>query len=532
VSISPEGNHVAFIGTNNGIRQLYLRALNSSEATPMAGTERAYCTPTFSPDGQWLAFFDPGVGELKKISIQGGPVSTLVKAGGIFGATWGADDSIIYSDSASAGLRRISSAGGTPMSITQVDASKGETAHRWPAFLPGGKAFVFAIEKGKSPDDSQIAAQRLDTGERRVLVQGGTYPHHVPAGYLAYIQGGRLMAVPFDVGRLQVRGQAFAVSEAVQESGSGASQYGLSSDGSLVYVPPSAAKTQWRLIWVSRDGSEQPLGAPLRNYGSARLSPDGRRVAVEADDQIWLYDLSRDTLTRFTFEGAANGDPIWTPDGKRVAFSSDGNIVWQLADGSGGLERLTNGNFAHIPFSFSPDAQLLAFQENNPTTGKDLWVLRLSDRKAQPFVRTSFAEGGPAFSPDGRWLAYASDESGRPEIYVQPYPGPGDKWQISTEGGNEVMWNRNGIYYRSGNKMMAVEVTTQPTFSAGKPRMLFEGQYLRNEWPQTGPIYDVSPNGQRFLMAKPSGEALSARQVNVVLNWFEELKQKVPAGEK
>lgn len=491
----------------------------------MPGTERAYCTPTFSPDGQWLAFFDTGASELRKVSVGGGPVSTIVKAGGMFGATWGVDDTIVYADGSAPrlGLQRISSAGGMPMSITRLNESGGESAHRWPAFLPGGNALVFAIERGKNPDDAQIVAQRLDTGERKLLLQGGTYPHYVPAGYLAYVHGGRLMAVPFDARRLQVRGEAFVVSEVVQESASGASQFGFSSGDSLVYVPP--IKAQRRLVWVSRDGAEQTLPAPPRNYGSARLSPDGRRVAVEIEEEIWIYDLSRDTLTRFTFEGTAS-DPVWTPDGKRITFYSDnGNIFWQLADGSGGRERLTTSNYINVPWSWSPDGQLLAFQENNPATGKDILILRLSDRTVQPFLRTPFVEGGPAFSPDGRWLAYASDESGRPEIYVRSYPGPGGKWQVSTEGGNEVVWNRSGIYYRSSNKMMAVEVAIQPTFSVGKPRVLFEGQYVRNEWPQTGAIYDVSGDGQRFLMGKQSGE-----QVNVVLNWSEEVKEKVPRG--
>lgn len=497
----------------------------------MAGTERAYCTPIFSPDGQWLAYFDTGASELRKISLQGGAPMTLAKAGGMQGATWGADDTIIYSDGPARSLKKISTAGGTPMSITQLDATKGETAHRWPAFLRD-KVFVFAIERGKNPDDAQIVAQRLDTGERRLLVQGGTFPQYVPPGYLVYVHGGRLMVVPLDVARLQVKGAAVPVIENVQESNAGAAEFGLSSQGSLVYVPPTTVqKTLRRLLWISRSGTEQLLaGSSPQNYGSLRLSPDGRRVAVEIDDQIWVYDLSRDTLTRLTFGGSSQ-NPIWTPDGKRIAFYSDKegppNIFWQWADGSGGLERLTTGEYLKVPWSFSPDGQLLAYQENNPTTGKDIWVLRLSDRKAEPFLRTSSTEGAPQFSPDGRWLAYASDESGRPEIYVQPYPGPGGKWQVSTEGGNEPMWNRSGIYYRSGNKMMAVEVTTQPSFSAGGPRMLFEGQYERNEWPQTGAAYDVSPDSQHFLMAKQGVEALS---INVVLNWFEELRRRAPPG--
>jgi Tol biopolymer transport system component len=244
-------------------------------------------------------------------------------------------------------------------------------------------------------------------------------------------------------------------------------------------------------------------------------------------------------LTRFTFEGNINSRPVWTPDGKRITFYSNKegrlNIFWQLADGSGGLERLTTSENINIPVSWSPDGQILAFHDADPTTGNDIWMLRLSDRKAQPFLRTPFNEGNPRFSSDGRWIAYTSDESGRNEVYVQPYPGPGGKWQVSKDGGTEPVWNRNGreLFYRSGNKMMAVEITTQPNFALSNPRMLFEGLYALAPVPVSN--YDVSPDGQRFLMLKPTEQEqaqAAPTQINVVMNWFEELKQKVPTGKK
>jgi Tol biopolymer transport system component len=302
-------------------------------------------------------------------------------------------------------------------------------------------------------------------------------------------------------------------------------------------------------VWVSRNGAEQPISAPARAYLNPRLSPDGRRAAVtieeQQEDQVWLYDLSRETLTRLTFGGNLNNPGVWTPDSKRIAFASNKegtqNIFWQPADGSGGLERLSTGQYNQIPMSWSQDGQLLAFFEVNPVTGYELWVLRMGDTsvgsgqvlKGQLFLRTPFNESVPRFSPDGRWIAYISDESGRYEIYVLPFPGPGGKWQISTEGGMEPAWNPNGreLFYRTGNKMMAVDVSTQSGFTAGKPRELFKGPY--QPAPLTAPNYDVSPDGQRFLMLKPTDQEQAApTQINVVLNWFEELKQKVPTGKK
>jgi Tol biopolymer transport system component len=349
------------------------------------------------------------------------------------------------------------------------------------------------------------------------------------------------MAVPFDPQGLTVTGTPVPVVDGVlQSSTSGAAQYSLSSTGSLVYVCGEFQSAQRRLVWVTRNGAEQTVTAPVRTYLFPRLSPDGRTVAVgvsERETHIWLYDLARETSTRFTFEGIVNHNPTWTPDGKRIAFNSDKDgetsIYWQLTDGSGGLERLTTSPYPNIPMSWSSDGQLLAFIESNPTTGSDIWVLRLSDRKPQPFLQTTFNESVPRFSPDGHWLAYISNESGRFEVYVQPYPGPGGKLQISTEGGTEPVWNRNGreLFYRSGDKMMAVDISTKPNFAAGKARMLFEGRYERT--PATSPNYDVSPDGQRFLMLKPSQqEAPAPTQINVVLNWFEELKRRVPADKK
>jgi serine/threonine-protein kinase len=538
VAVSPDGTHLAYVARQGGTQQLYLRTMDSLEAKPIPGTEGAV-NPFFSPDSQWLGFFAGN--KLKKLSVSGGAALNLVDALQPHGASWGSRGVIAFAPTSASFLQEVSDAGGTPQPLTRLE--KGETTHGWPEFLPGGKTVLFAAgASGVNWTNARVAVQSVGAGERRDLVQGGMHPRYAPSGHLVYAQGGSLMAVPFDPQRLAVTGTAVPVVESVLQSAStGAAQYSLSATGSLVYVSGSVQSAQRRLVWVNRNGAEQPVAAPVRAYQTPRLSPDGRRVAVnivEEETQVWLYDLSRETLTRLTFEGNTNAYPVWTPDGKRIAFYSNKegltNIFWQLADGSGGLERLGTSQSPQVPRSWSPDGQLLAFHENSLTTKKDIWVLRLSDRKAEPFLRTPFNEGGPVFSPDGHWLSYISDESGRPEIYVQPYPGPGGKWQISTEGGNEPSWNRNGrdLFYRSGNKMMAVEVTTQPTFSAGKPKVLFEGQYLAVQAGLTGTAYDVSPDGQRFLMVKETEPSTSVTQINVVLNWFEDLKRRVPAGTK
>jgi len=552
VAVSLDGSQLAYVATRGNVQQLYLRPMDSLEARPISGTEGAL-NPFFSPDGQWIGFFTGG--SLKKVLVSGGAALTLAASGNHRGASWGSQGTIVFAPGTAGPLQQVLDAGGATQPLTRLE--KGEATHRWPEFLPGGQAVLFAA--GANVASSQVAVYSAATGERRTLVPSGTQPRYAPSGHLIYSQEGTLMAVPFDAERLEVMGTPVPVVEGVMQSiASGNAQYSLSSTGSLIYVSGSIQAAQRKLVWVSRNGTEQPLAAPARAYFRPRVSPDGRRVAVavvESENQVWLYDLSRDTLTRFTFEGNSNGIPSWTPDGKRIAFQSNKegppNLFWQQADGSGGLERLGTSDFNQSPVSWSSDGQLLAFTETNPTTAQDIWVLRMSDpstssgqapsassgqgRKAQPFLRTRFTEGSPQFSPDGRWLAYVSDESGRREIYVQPYPGPGGKWQISADGGTEPAWNRNGreLFYRNGDKMMVVEITTQPGFVAGKPRMLFEGPYMQVPSPQTINAYDVSPDGQRFLMVKESEQAQTApTQVNVVLNWFEELKRRVPAASR
>jgi len=532
VALSPDGTRLAYVAVQGSTQQLYLRAMDSLEARPVPGTEGA-TGPFFSPDGQWLVFFASG--KLKKVLLSGGTALTVGDGFQPRGASLGSQGMIAFAPTGTSPLQLMPDAGGTAQALTHF--ARGENSHRWPEFLPGGKAVLFSAALTTSVwVNAQVAVQSIATGERRNLAQQGTSPHYALSGHLVYAHGGTLMAVPFDPQRLELIGATVPAVEGVLQSAfSGAAQYSISDTGSLVYVPGGVQATQHKLVWVNRNGVEQPIAAPARAYRIPRLSPDGRRVVSGIDEdgsQVWLYDLSRETLSRLTFAGTSNQAPVWAPDGKRLAFQSnrDGplNIFSQLADGSGGLERLTTSESSPSPNSWSSDGQLLAFVEINPTTVVDVWVLRLSDRKAQPFLQTAFNETAPSFSPDGHWMAYISDESGHFEVYVQPYPGPGGKWQISTEGGTEPVWNSNGreLFYRSGRRMMAVEIATKPGFTAGKPRVLFEGEYLPT--PGTFPNYDVSPDGQRFLMIKPSEAGDAPEQINVVLNWFEELKRHAP----
>jgi eukaryotic-like serine/threonine-protein kinase len=537
VAISPDGSHLAYVAIRGSTQQLFLRGMDSLEAKPIPGTEDA-ANPFFSADSQWLGL--SAGGKLKKVPVAGGPAVTLGDVSTARGATWSSQGGIIFVPSTVSILQQIPEAGGAPRPVTHFE--KGEPTHRWPEFLPDGKSLFFA--GGPSTGNwatAKIAVQSLRTGERRDLLQGGTNPRYALSGHLLYAQAGTVMAAPFNDQRLQLTGASVPVLEDVlQFPGTGAAQYSISATGSLVYISGSVRALSRKLVWVSRNGVEQSIAAPPRVYYYPRLSPDGRRIAVEVVEQeqlLWLYDFARDTLSPLTFEVGNIQNEVWTPDGRRVAFatSKDGpiNIFWQPSDGSGGLERLTTSENAQFPISFSPDGQLLAFTELNPNTGMDIWMLRLKDRKAEPFIQAPSNQTAPSFSPNGRWLAYSSDESGRPEIYVQPYPGPVGRWQVSTEGGQEPVWNPNGreLFYRSGYKMMAVDIETQPSFSAGKPKMLFSsGLYLLG---LNGlHFFDVSPDGQRFLMIKQSEEAAALTQIVVVQNWFEELKRRVPTEKK
>ena len=533
MAFSPDGTRLVYRAGRGVTSQLFLRALDRFETTPIPGTEDAD-GPFFSPDGQWLGFFAGG--KVKKVSLSGGTPFTLADAMLPRGASWGLDDTIVFSPRTPSGLVRIPAAGGVqPEEVTTL--STGEMSHRWPELLPGGQAVLFTVWTGAGIDDAHVDVQSLKTGERRVLIKGGVNGHYLAAGFLVFARGGAMLAVPFDVTRLEVTGPPVPMIEGVaMHPGTGAAQFSLSKSGSILFVPGGERAANTTLCWVDRKGVAQPIPAPARGYVNPKLSPAGRRLAVgieEGKPGVWIYDLERDT-SMLLFRTGGVPAPSWTRDGKRVAFRSNvggqTGLFWMPADGSGVPERLTTGN-AEYPGSWSLDGRVLA-ASGGDSKSWDLWVLPMDgDRKPRPFLQTPFNEGGGMFSPDGRWLAYTSNESGREEVYIQAYPGSGAKWQVSAEGGVQPVWAQNGkeIFYRNQDKMMAVAVVTQPEFRASKPTLVFEGRYEKGIYPFI-PNYDVASDG-RFLMIKSSVES-APTQLNFVQNWFEELKGRAAAGAK
>jgi serine/threonine-protein kinase len=538
VAVSPDGRRVAYVAGEGGHQRIYMREIDQFTSTPLAGTEGG-SNPFFSPDGQWLGFLANG--KLRKMSVGGGSPQTITETAQTVSAfavaNWERDDSIYFTPIVGTGIWRVPAAGGMPTTVTTLKS--GENSHRWPQLLPGGKALLFSADV---PPASQVFVQLLDTGERRSLVKG-VAARYLSTGHLVYVQAGTLMAVPFDLARLQLAGTPVAMSSGVMQVGrlrtstvsNSTPQLSFSTFGTMAYIPANQRTRQAALVWVDRNGAEQQTGASGGSYYQPRLSPDGRRVAVtvggEDHDDLWLYELARETWSRVT-SGGNNAFPLWSPDGRRLAYSSDkagpDNMYSRSLDGSTGEERLIASEQANYCFSWSRDG-VLAYVLPSPRTLQDIWVLRPDQKgNATPFLQTPFGEGAPAFSPDGRWIAYVSNESGRNEVYARPFPGPGEKITVSAEGGNEPVWTRNGreLLYRNADSMMAVDVSTSPSFSTGKPRRLFEKHYEPTLalWPN----YDVAIDGRQFLMVKTIGQEEAASQINVVLNWGEELKRLLP----
>jgi Tol biopolymer transport system component/predicted Ser/Thr protein kinase len=475
-AISRDGTRLAFVARGpGGKQQLATRLLNQAKATLLPGTENAY-DPFFSPDGQWIGFFADA--KMKKISVQGGAAVTLCDAGGARGASWGEDGSIVVTltPNPGSGLSRVPAAGGTPQALTKP-REKGEVVHRWPQILPGGQAVLFtgnAVPSGY--DDANLEVLSLKTGQWKVVQHGGYFGRYLAtsngAGHLVYVHQGTLFAVGFDLDRLEARGTPAPLLEDVAANAqNGGGQYDVARNGTLVYLSGKASNASWPVAWMDSTGKTQPLLAAPGEYYMPRFSPDGKRLALAvgpfAVGDIQVYDWQRDTMTRLTFT-QRNKAPVWTPDGKHIVFQSQypgaNSMRWIRADGAGEAQTLLESKVTLDPYSISPDGKRLAFAWEDMDTGRsDLWTLPLdvSDPehpkpgKPELFLRTPFRAGWPAFSPDSRWIAYSSGESGRLEVYVRSFPGGAPsgsgKWQISTAGGGRPIWSRDGreLFYQS-----------------------------------------------------------------------------------
>jgi serine/threonine-protein kinase len=533
IALSPDGRRVAYVARHDGRQQLYLRELDAFDGKAIRGTEGAIAV-SFSPDGNWLAYAADR--KIRKVAVAGGDPLELGDFGEDNGSSslrWESDDSILFSSGPSTGIWRVPAGGGAPSAVTTISA--GELEHHSPQILPGGKTLLYSALV--SPfNDQRVVVQSLETGQRRVITTG-TGARYIPPGYLAYVRAGAVYVAPFDLTRLEITGSPVLVFQGVRMTYNFSAQIAHSQVGSMAYLPASGNGGPDTLVWVDRSGVEEPttVSAGAGVIKAPRLAPDLRRVALAltvdrglggSQSDLWLYDLMRNTSSRLTFDGTSSF-PVWSPDGTRLAYNSPQSEIRVKTLGSTGQDkRLETSPDINFPFSWSPDGRFIAGV--SVKAGPRLSVYGVNDPSAsRVFGQIDFKEGAPTFSHDGRWIAYASAKSGRDEIYMRPFPGPGEEWTISTEGGKEPVWARKvgQLFYRDGDAMMAVDITSTPT-AVGKPRKVFERPYNRSDavWPN----YDVSPDGQRFLMVKGS-PPMPATRINVVLDLSDELKRLVPA---
>jgi eukaryotic-like serine/threonine-protein kinase len=537
LAVSPDGKQVVYSTTKG----LYMRSVNELTAKPIAGTEGPTAQPFFSPNGKWIGYVSGIERKLKKISVSGGaPVALCdITEGAALGASWSADDTILYGTSRGA-IMRISANGGTPEPFVKAK----QTYLFAPQILPDGKSILYTAAVSTAQEGS-IMVRSLKRGEPKELFAGMS-ARYLPTGHLVYTlpNNDNLFAVAFDSDRLEVAGGPVPVVE-------GGRAAAISDAGTLAYVSGSARTTgvvQRTLVWVDRSGKEEPIAAAPNNYAQPKISPDGTRLALSAGSprDIWVWDFVRKTMTKLTFEKTNEIQPIWSPDGKRIVYYSsheapNGGVYWKSADGTGEVEKLVSATDRQfIPYSWSSDGKTLVMAEMVTMTNLDIGIVSMEgDRKRKPLLQTEYIESMPKISPDGRWMAYVSNEAiGVPlkgDIYVRPFPDVNKgKWQVSTNGGSCPLWSPDGrelFYLSDDNSVMTVPVETRPALSFGTPKMLFKSTYLGLTWSEGTP-WDISPDGKRFLMIKPPETVQSAGaprpKIVVVLNWLDELKQRVP----
>ena len=542
-TVSPDGTRIVYSGLQadgNGT-QLYLRTLDQIDATPIPGTAAA-ADPFFSPDGQWVGFLQTGV--VWKLSLLGGTperVSTVTELYSQAGASWGDDDHIVVGTETS-GLLRVSADGGDLVELTTLDASAGEAAHRWPSTIADTPAVLFAIAHDRGPgigtstSPTQLAVVSTETGEVTKLGLDGTSPRYISTGHILYVgaEDRTLRAAPFDPNRLVVTGPPVNLTQRVAVSSTGAASVGVSGNGRLVYVSgPAGQVGRWRLVWADRTGRMiEPVVDGL-THPWPRLSPDGRSVAASVDGYIWIYDLPRGYSTRVTETGSDNITPGWTPDGAAVVFSSnrtsDPDLYSRPVDLSSPSTLVLDEPVLLMSPSWSPDGEHLLYYRIDPDRQRDLWILS-DGGDPTPYLRTNFNEVSPRFSPDGHWVAYASDQSGESRIYVSSFPDGDRTIPISAGPGTQAVWSQSGreLFYRNGTQMLAVEIQLEPEFTVGDATVLFDEPYVVDPADSGAHTYDVSPDGEQFLMLQNSVTA--ATEFTVVLNWFEELKARVPTN--
>jgi len=541
MAVSPDGRRIAFVAQpREGASLLWVRPFDASAAQPLAGTEGA-SRPFWSPDSRYLGFF--AAGKLKKIDASGGPPQTLCDAPSGRGGTWNREGVILFALSGDP-IYRVSSSGGAASPVTQLDESQG-AIQAWPFFLPDGRHFLYlghVARPAREQDRSGVYLGTLNSKDRRLLMPARSNVAYAPSfanasrGHILFWRDGTLLARPFDAERLQLTGEAFPIAEQVRFFGAAVSAtFSVSENGILAYQARARGELS-QLLWFDRGGKQLESAGAAADYAHPRLSHDGQRVAVvivdpqTANTDIWIYDLPRRSSTRITFGPAVNIFPIWSPDDSRIVFSSNRkglhDLYQKAASGAGNDELLlsaaTSSEFAT---DWSQEGGLIAFHvfDTKSKTGRDLWVFSVADRKARPFLSTAFDEWSPQFSADGRWMAYASNESGMEEVYVQAFPASGGKWQISSAGGAYPRWQRDGkeVFYIAPDKtLMAVEVLAGSGFAAGVPKPLFKTQIKRFD---IGFQHDVSPDGKRFLVNTLAKEE-KADAITVVQNWTAGLK--------